>query len=154
MSVSRRLFLADASALGMIAALLPQLAAGQSQVAQGAAAEDLPHDSYDFWNGFYDSVNPFSSTYGSKASSRGPTDQLPDPKAQTQYLHYNTEKKRLRYASDIEREELLDHDGDVSVSIALAQYRPGEGEANLKASQLRVDATQIHPLINIAAPLA
>ncbi len=154
MAVSRRLFLADASALGMIAALLPQLAAEQAQAPQAAAAEDLPHDSYSFWNGFYDSVNPYSADYGSKAASRGPTDQLPDPQAQTQYLHYNTEKKRLRYASDIQKEELLDHDGDVSVSLALAQYRPGGGEANLKASQLRVDATQIHPLINIAAPLA
>ena len=155
MSLSRRLFLADASALGVFAALLPQLAA-QSATSQESASseEDLPHDSYDFWNGFFDSVNPYSPDYGNKAASRGPTDQLPDPQAQTQYLHYNSEKKRIRYASDIEKQELLDHEGDVSVSIALAQYRPGQGEANLKASQLRVDATQIHPLINIAAPLA
>lgn len=155
MSLSRRLFLADASALGMMAALLPQLAS-QSATSQVSAAseEDLPHDSYDFWNGFFDSVNPYSPEYGSKAASRGPTDQLPDPEAQTQYLHYNSQLKRIRYASDIDKSELLDHDGDVSVSIALAQYRPGTGEANLKASQLRVDATQIHPLINVAAPLA
>jgi len=154
MSVSRRVFLADASALGMIAALLPQLAAGQTAASEAASAEDLPHDSYNFWNGFYDSVNPYSADYGTRAASRGPTDQLPDPQAQTQYLHYNSQAKRLRYASDITKEELLDHDGDVNVSIALAQYRPGAGETNLKASQLRVDATQIHPLVNIAAPLA
>ncbi len=154
MSLSRRHFLADASALGMLAAILPQLAA-QASTSQGSdSTEDLPHDSYDFWNGFYDSVNPYSPDYGNKAASRGPTDQLPDPHAQTQYLHYNSEKKRLRYASDIEKDELLDHEGDVSVSIALAQYRPAGGEASLKASQLRVDATQIHPLINVAAPLA
>ena len=138
----------------MIAALLPQLAAGQTQPSGAASADDLPHDSYSFWNGFYDSVNPYSPDYGNKSASRGPTDQLPDPKAQTQYLHYNAEKRHIRYATDIREEELLDHDGDVSVSIALAQYRPGAGEANIKASQLRVDATQIHPLINIAAPLA
>jgi len=155
MSVSRRAFLADASALGMIAALLPQLAAGQTQ-ASGAAGpgEDLPHDSFNFWNGFYDSVNPYSANYGNKSATRGPADQLPDPKAQTQYLHYSSEKKRLRYASDIEKDELLDHDGDVMVSIAIAQYRPGSGETNLKASQLRIDTTQIHPLINISTPLA
>ncbi|MGA2569237.1 MAG: hypothetical protein ABSF23_01845 [Terracidiphilus sp.] len=154
MSVSRRVFLADASALGMIAALLPQLAAGQTQASEAAGTEDLPHDSYDFWNGFYDSVNPYSKNYGTKAATRGPADQLPDPKAQTQYLHYSAEKKHLRYASDIEKEELLDHDGDVTVSIAIAQYRQGDGESNLKASQLRIDTTQIHPLINVAAPLA
>ncbi|MGB7266287.1 MAG: hypothetical protein WBC92_12300, partial [Terracidiphilus sp.] len=144
--------LADASALGMLAALLPQLDA--QATASQASTEDLPHDSYDFWNGFYDSVNPYSPDYGTQSASRGPTDQLPDPKAQTQYLQYNPDKKRIRYASDIEKGELLDHEGDVSVSLALAQYRPGTGETNLKASQLRVDATQIHPLINIAAPLA
>lgn len=153
--------MADASALGMIAALFPQLAAAQdstaaqnSAAAAAAAAEDLPHDSYSFWNGFYDSVNPYSGNYGSKAASRGPTDQLPDPAAQTQYLHYDTDNKRLRYASDIRREELLDHDGDVGVSIALAQFRPGSGETNLKASQLRIDTTQVHPFVNILTPLA
>ncbi len=153
MTFSRRNFLADASALGLLAALLPEMAAAQNALAQ-AAAEDLPHDSYDFWNGFFDSVNPYSPTYGTKAASRGPEDQLPDPQAQTQYLHYNSEKKMLRYASDIDKEELLDHDGDVTVSIGIAQYRPGTGEANLKASQLRIDTTQIRPLVNIAAPLA
>ncbi len=166
MPVSRRLFLADASALGMITALLPQLAAAQNAAAQNSTAsqksaaaaatppEDLPHDSYSFWNGFYDSVNPYSGNYGSKAASRGPTDQLPDPAAQTQYLHYDSDNKRLRYASDIKKEELLDHDGDVGVSIALAQFRPGAGETNLKASQLRVDTTQVHPFVNILTPLA
>jgi len=154
MSVSRRIFLADASALGMLAALLPQLAAAQASSAVPAPGDDTPHDSYDFWNGFFDSVNPYSPDYGTKAASRGPSDQLPDPEAQTQYLHFDNDNKRLRYATDIKREELLDHDGDVQVSIAIAQYRPGNGETNLKASQLRLDTTQIHPYRNIAAPLA
>lgn len=154
MSVSRRMFLADASALGMIAALLPQLTAAQAPATEAPATEDLPHDSYSFWNGFFDSVNPYSANFGTKAATRGPGDQLPDPQAQTQYLHYNAESRHLRYASDIAKNELLDHDGDVNVSIAIAQYRPGAGEANLKASQLRIDTTQIHPLINVSAPLA
>ena len=158
MPVSRRAFLADASALGMITALLPQLAAAQASTPPPppppVPTEDLPHDSYSFWNGFYNSVNPYSAVYGSKAASRGPTDQLPDPEAQTQYLHYDNDNRRLRYASDIRKEELLDHDGDVGVSIALAQFRPGSGETNLKASQLRVDTTQVHPFVNILTPLA
>jgi len=153
MTLSRRFFLADASALGLLAALLPRMADAQNAPVQ-APTEDLPHDSYDFWNGFFDSVNPYSQNYGNKAATRGPSDQLPDPQAQTQYLHYSTDKKKLRYASDIGKEELLDHDGDVSVNIAIAQYRPGSGEANLKASQLRIDTTQISPLLNVATPLA
>jgi hypothetical protein len=95
-----------------------------------------------------------SSNYGQKSASRGPKDQLPDPEAQTQYLHYKTEEKKLRYATDIGKDELLDHDGDVAVSIQLSQFHPGTGEANLKASQLRVDATQIHAYRDIIAPLA
>ena len=155
MAVSRRNFLADASALGMITALLPQLAAAQASAAQAPPSDEvLPHDSYEFWNGFFDSVNPYKSTYGNKVASRGPADQLPDPASQTQYLHYDTDKKKLRYASDIQKEELLDHDGDVGVSIALAQFRPGQGENNLKASQLRVDTTQVHPFVDIITPLA
>jgi hypothetical protein len=153
MTFSRRFFLADASALGLLAAFLPEMTAAQNAPAQ-APVEDLPHDSYDFWNGFFDSVNPYSQNYGNKAATRGPADQLPDPQAQTQYLHYSTDKKRLRYATDIEKEELLDHDGDVSVNLAIAQYRPGGGEANLKAAQLRIDTTQIKPLVNVGSPLA
>jgi len=155
MEFSRRNFLADASAFSMLAALLPELAAAQSSSqAQMASAEDAPHDSYSFWNGFYDSVNPNSAAYGNRSLSRGPADQLPDPRVQTQYLHYDTDNKRLRYASDIKKEELLDHDGDVAVSIALAQFRPGAGEATMKASQLRVDTTQVHPFVDILTPLA
>jgi hypothetical protein len=153
MPISRRNFLADASMLGLMSALLPELAAAQAESSQ-MAAEDLPHDSYGFWNGFFDSVNPSSSNYGNKAATRGPEDQLPDPAAQTQYLHYDTTNKRLRYASDIQKEELLDHDGDVSVNIALAQFRPANGETSQHPSQFRVDTTQIHPIMGIVAPLA
>jgi hypothetical protein len=153
MSFSRRNFLADASMLGLMSALLPELAAAQAQATQ-APAEDLPHDSYSFWNGFFDSVNPLSQNYGTAAASRGAEDQLPDPAAQTQYLRYCAPKKAIRYASDIDREELLDHDGDVSVNIALAQFRPAGGEPSQHPSQLRVDTTQIHPIMGIVAPLA
>ena len=153
MSVSRRRFVTDASALGLFAALLPELVAAQNAAPQ-VAPEDTPHDSYDFWNGFFDSVNPYSQSYGQKSATRGPKDQLPDPGAETQYLHYKSDEKKLRYATDIGKDELLDHDGDVAISIALSQFRPGNGETNLRASQLRVDTTQIHPYMDIIAPLA
>ena len=155
MSLSRRSFVADASILGLLAAIAPRLDAAQAAAPQ-AAADDTPHDSYDFWNGFFDSVNPDSRNYGKKGASRGPKDQLPDPAAETQYLHYKADTKLLRYATDIGRDELLDHDGDVAVSIALSQYHPaaGNNEANVRAAQLRVDTTQIHPYLNIIAPLA
>lgn len=155
MSLSRRAFVSDASALGLMMALLPELAAAQS-VASPSATDDTPHDSYDFWNGFYDSVNPSSKNYGNKSASRGPKDQLPDPDAETQYLHYKADAKLLRYATDIGRDELLDHSGDVGLSIALTQYHPaaGNSEGTSRAVQLRVDTTQIRPYMNVIAPLA
>jgi len=153
MSVSRRRFIGDASTLGLMAALLPGFSAAQESAAQQDAA-DAPHDSFDFWNGFFDSVNPMSRDYGQKSASRGPKDQLPDPAAETQYLQYRSDQKKLRYATDIGKDELLDHDGDVAISIALSQFHPGTGETDLKASQLRVDTTQIHSYMDIIAPLA
>ena len=152
MSVSRRRFVLNGSTLGLLTALLPKLAVAQTGETQGSA-EDTPHDSYQFWSGFFDSVNPYSPKYGQKGAARGPEDQLPDPAAMTQYLHYKTDAKRLRYATDIGRDELLDHEGDVVVSIALSQYRPGSGESNVHASQLRVDTTQIRPFLNVLSPL-
>jgi hypothetical protein len=156
MTISRRCFVVDAPALGLLTALLPELAAAKAAAPQ-TSAEDTPHDSYSFWNGFFDSVNPYSRNYGRKAASRGPKDQLPDPGAETQYLHYKADAKKLRYATDIDKDELLDHDGDVAVGIALSQYRPGSGETGQRASQLRVDTTQIHPIrpfANFLSPLA
>jgi hypothetical protein len=155
MTLSRRSFVTDASVFGLLSALLPELAAAQTSAAHSRAAiEDAPHDSFNFWNGFFDSVNPLSPNYGTKAASRGPTDQLPDPATQTQYLHFKSDERRLRYATDIGRDELLDHEGDVALGIGLSQYRPGSGEASLHASQLRVDTTQIKSYRNIIAPLA
>ena len=99
MTLSRRSFVADASMLGLLAALMPELAAAQDAAPQ-ASADDTPHDSYDFWNGFFDSVNPYSQNYGNKAATRGPSDQLPDPAAQTQYLHYSDSLKKLRRSEE------------------------------------------------------
>lgn len=155
MSISRRAFVTDASALSLMMALLPELAVADTP-ASPSAFEDTPHDSYHFWNGFYDSVNPSSKDYGHKSASRGPKDQLPDPACETQYLHYKTDTKILRYATDISKDELLNHDGDVGVSIALSQYHPaaGNSDSTSRAVQLRLDTTQIHPYMNVIAPLA
>jgi hypothetical protein len=153
MSLSRRRFVTDASTLGLLTALLPELTAAQAAVPQ-VSDDDTPHTSSDLWNGFFDSVNPYSPNYGTKAASHDSPDQLPDPAANTQYLHYKTDEKKLRYADNVDKDELLNYDGDVAISIALSQYRPGSGDSNLRASQLRVDTTQVYPLMNVLAPLA
>lgn len=156
MPTSRRSFLGSAAALGLLATLLPpeDLHALQQQAQSGTDTADLPHDAPGFWGGFYDSVNPNSPDYGGTTGSRG-ADTLVDAKLETQYLHYSADLKKLRYASSIDKDELLNHDGDVSVSILLNQFRPSTDDAKHKAaSQLRVDTTQNHPFMNILAPLA
>ena len=154
MTVSRRNFMGNSLAIGLLSSLLPPEAAMalSQEPASPASPEDAPHDSYDFWNGFYDSVNPQSASYGK--TGRGASGGLADPELQTQYLHYKADTARLRYATDITKDELLDHDGDVAVSIILSQFRPGAGDQKAQASQLRVDASQTSPLLNLFAPLA
>ncbi|MGA8671156.1 MAG: hypothetical protein WB679_14830 [Terracidiphilus sp.] len=154
MSVSRRRFVGGGLSIGLLSSLIPPEAAVALSQQSSAPPDpaDAPHDSFDFWSGFYDEVNPHSSSYGT--SGRGATGGLPDATLQTQYLNYHTGLGRLRYATDITKTELLDHDGDVAVSINLTQFRPGTADQKAQASQLRVDATQTSPLMNLFAPLA
>jgi hypothetical protein len=154
MSVTRRNFMGNSLALGLLTSMLPPEAAHALTLQATPSSEpaDAPHDAFDFWSGFYDSVNPHSSSYGT--AGRGATGGLADASLQTQYLHYHSDDSRLRYATDIEKSELLDHDGDVAVTIGLSQFRPGIADQKEQASQLRVDATQTSPLLNLFAPLA
>jgi hypothetical protein len=154
MSVTRRNFVGNTLALGLLSSLFPPEASAalSQQSADSSDLADAPHDAFDFWSGFYDSVNPHSESYGT--AGRGATGGLADASLQTQYLHYHNDVGRLRYATDIEKTELLDHDGDVAVSIALSQFRPGTGDQKEQASQLRLDTTQTSPLMNLVSPLA
>jgi hypothetical protein len=162
MTVPRRQFLLGAPALGLLGMLftpeqLRALQDAQTQNAQGDAAqeeEELPHSSTGFWGGFYDQVNPNSPDYGKPEATRG-AESLASPELETQYLHYLSDAKQLRYATAIDKSELLDHDGDVSVSILMNQFRPGSEDSKDKnASQMRVDTTQNHPFMNLLSPLA
>ena len=157
MTVSRRSFISNAAALSMLAGLLGPEQMRALEEAQEAAApeeQDLPHSSPGFWNGFYDTANPSSPNYTPGGATRG-SDSLVQPDLETQYLHYQSTDKRLRYATSIDKGELLDHDGDVSVSILMNQFRPSSADGKEKnASQLRVDTSQNHPFMNLLSPLA
>jgi hypothetical protein len=151
MSISRRTFSGSALAAAFAAALLPEdlpLAFGERAF---VSSEEAPHDAYEFWNGFFDSVR---SSPNYEKGSRGGTAGLADPNVETQYLHYKSDAKLLRYAADIPHDELLDHDGDVTVSIQLSKFRSGSNTDKTKNQQLRIDATQTHSYMNLLAPLA
>ncbi len=112
--------------------------------------EETPHDAYDYWGGFFDGVD---TSGGGPKKSRA-ADAVADPERTTQYLHYHSDTSRLRYATDIDKSELLDYDGDVLVNFQLSQFRPGTADRNVQASQLRVDAVQTKAYMNVLAPLA
>jgi hypothetical protein len=151
MSISRRSFSGNALALAFASALFNADPALGLRSADTSSA-DAPHDAYTFWNGFFDSVNTASPDYnkGARSGSSG----VVDPAVETQYLHYKADTKQLRYATDIAHDELLDHDGDVGVSIQLSKFRNGSGVDKNKNQQLRIDATQTHAYMNLLAPLA
>jgi len=151
MPVSRRRFVSNAVALGLLSSILPaeEASALVQESTTSTASEDYPHDPYEFWNGFFDSVNPETDQRG-----RDVGQGLPDPSLQTQYLQYLDTTHSLRWAYQIGKEDLLNHDGDVAVSIMLSQFRPGTPDQKVQASQLRVDATQTSPYMNLFTPLA
>jgi hypothetical protein len=72
------------------------------------------------------------------------------------YLYFD--EAGLRYTDQLKPEDLLDHPGDVAVSIMLGQFRPGSTDAQairqLTSSQLRVDCVQTKGFLNLLAPAA
>jgi hypothetical protein len=151
MSISRRTFSGNALALAFASALLNP---GAARASSGeVSSEEAPHDAYAFWNGFFDSVNRGEPGYhaGARAGSTG----LADPKVETQYLHYKEDAKKLRYANVITPDELMDHEGDVALSIELSQFMPADRtNPSNQQHQWRIDATQTHAYMNLLAPLA
>jgi hypothetical protein len=148
MGDSRRAFFEEILACGGLSALLAE----RTVAAPQAPAQDSSlMQTGDFWGSFYDSVDPAKSrgrrTAGGKPAVAGKG---------VRYLYFD--KAGLRYTDQLKPTDLLDHPGDVSVSIMLGQFRPGTGDAQsirqLTSSQLRVDCVQTKPFLNLLAPAA
>ncbi|HWC96135.1 MAG TPA: hypothetical protein VG456_05285 [Candidatus Sulfopaludibacter sp.] len=148
MPINRRSFMDEILAAGALMGLLSGEALPQSQTKGTAGPPPGTHDSINFWSDFY-----------ANAPSRGrqaSTPKLPAPERQVQFLNHGA--KGLRYTSDIPKDELLDHGGDVSVTINMGQFRPSEADRaafkQLQTSSLRLDCVQTRPMMNLFAPLA
>jgi len=148
MANSRRTFFEEILAGGGLAALLAERAAA-------GPPQDQPDssllDTSDFWGSFYDSVDP------KKSRGRAPIKGRPAVAAKAvRYLYYD--EAGLRYTDQIKPKDLLDHPGDLAVSITLGQFRPGTADSQsierLTSSQLRVDCVQTKPFLNLLAPAA
>jgi hypothetical protein len=122
--------------------------------APGASTSGAPGTpdfrSLDFWGTFFDSVNP------SKANSRGHHKNGLFREKEVRYLYYSS--AGLKYTDQIEKKDLADFAGDVSVNISLSQLHLSQEDQDafrrLKSSQLRLDCVQTKPFMNILPPLA
>ena len=147
MAHSRRTFFEEILASGTLAALVAERAA--------AGAQQNPPDASsirtsDFWGSFYDSVDQKKGK-GHKVKGK-PAVVGKD----VRYLYFD--EAGLRYTDQLKSADLLDHSGDVAVSVMLGQFRPGQADAQtirqLTSSQLRVDCVQTKGFLNLLAPAA
>jgi hypothetical protein len=154
MAQTRRTFLEELIAVGLLTGsvstdgLARAIGPSSGFEADSQELQSGEHDSYNYWSQFCDFLDT------SKASRDIPA--LPDPSRKCQFLHNGP--KGLRYATEIQPDELLDHDGDVTVNVGLGQFHPGTSDQTVlkstQSSQLRLDFVQTKPFMNIVAPLA
>jgi len=104
-------------------------------------------DIHGFWNDFFTNVEP---------GMRGKT-VLEERDRKVQYLHFKPDTG-LRYLSDVKSDELIDYDGDVTITATLGQFRPSVADQELlesvKSSSLRVDFVQTQSFMDVLAPMA
>jgi len=138
MRSSRRSFFEEVLASAGAAALLASKAGAQT-----TSSSDIRQiQTSDFWGSFYD------------PPARGKPRKSAVAGKDVRYLYYDS--TGLRYIDRLQKQDLLAHSGDVSVSVTLGQFRPGREDARaikeLQSSQLRIDCVQTKPFLNILAP--
>jgi hypothetical protein len=126
-------------------------------------AADEPQGAHQqFWDGFFDDVDP---TKPHATGARGPGGE---PMAQPLPAHIEDEKlprffhyddtNGLRYAEKIDRSELPKMDGAAVVSMSISGFRPSDADSkrigDASSAQLQLHATQTTPMAQYIAPLA
>jgi hypothetical protein len=141
-------------------ALAEEMMAAAVVTGDGAAA-NAPHDSKNFWDAFgavADGTQNGPAGIGHRglmrhtdanANPSGASDRLID------YYHYYTDPKTkdttLRLATSIDTSELMDHEGDITASVAVNGFHmAGEDRETfdkLQSAQLRIDTVQNQSLM-------
>jgi len=173
MSASRRSFLQQSLMAGGLIGLLESGAAGRAlaeqlvaalgknDVADALGAAQGPHDSQSFWASFgavADSSNAApSGVHGRGLFKKPATDGSSNiaPGRLVDYYHYYTDPKTkqttLRQATSITADELLDHPGDITASVAVNGFRMAGDDRQtfdqLQSAQLRIDVVQAQSLM-------
>ena len=150
MNTTRRNFLEELLIAGaMTGALTSSSFAGPAKPSLAARFDpQTGSDAHDFWNEFFTTVQ--------EPNTRG-NPQLTDRDRKVQYLHFN-QGSGLRYLSDVKSDELMDYDGDVTITATLGQFRPSVADQQIldsvKSSSLRVDFVQTRSFMDVLAPMA
>ncbi|MGD0796254.1 MAG: hypothetical protein ABR910_00900 [Acidobacteriaceae bacterium] len=134
---------------------------GKNDVADALGPAQGAHDSQSFWDSFgtaADSANaPPSGVHGrglfKKPAADGSSNTAPG--RLVDYYHYYTDPKTkqtsLRQATSITTEELLDHPGDITASVAVNGFRMAGDDRQtfdqLQSAQLRIDVVQAQSLM-------
>jgi hypothetical protein len=131
---SRRRFFEQMMAAGGLATLLAERAQSQTPAPSNAI------NTTQYWHEYY-----------GQATARGPVD------SDLSVLYWNKEdKKGVRYTDQVEKSELLDHTGDVTIDVVMSHFQPGTDDAKIvkqyDSAQLRVECIQTKPFLNILAP--
>jgi hypothetical protein len=159
--MDRRSFFSNMMAAAALSGALGEIISPRDLMA--AADADIPTGSHQqFWNGFFDDVDP---TKPHAVSARGPGGE---PKAQPipahledaklpRFFHYD-DNQGLRYAEKIDRAELPKLDGAAVVSMSLSGFHASDQDSKkigeVSSAQLQLHASQTTPLAQFIAPLA
>jgi hypothetical protein len=146
---TRRNFFEDILVAASLAGMLENAAE-----AQPARSDSASVSSIDFWGRFFDQA--IAESQGTRSVSSHVRPLLAAQHRDVRYLYHDG--SRFHYAGEIPQDKLLDHLGDVAVTISLGQFRPGNKDQRnfqkLQVSQFRLDCAQAKPLANLFAPLA
>lgn len=151
MTISRRTFLGELAASGALGGLL---AKPETAAALSAALDDTTQpgegNAADFWGSFMAKAPHERGLLGHKLPGT-------DADRQVNFLHFDADKG-LRYADQIDANELPDYPGDVAVSMTVGGIRlSSEDRAKfeqLQSAQLRIDMLQGEQMFGMIDPLA
>lgn len=125
---SRRTFLHDASAMGLLSLFLSQTEIASATTPDGPGQ---PTAGQNYWSQLY---------AGGSHTSRGKATKPPNEDRDPRFLHYDA-KSGLRWAEDIKTDELPNFDEDAVVTLEMGGFRPG----SLDTSKLaKVRYAQMH----------
>jgi hypothetical protein len=128
-----------------------------------ALEADVPQGTHQqFWNGFFDDVDPTKPhAVGARGPGGAPIDQPVSSHLEQdklpRFFHYD-DSKGLRFAEKIERAELPKMDGAAVVSMSVSGFHASEQDSkrigDASGAQLQLHATQTKAIAEFIAPLA